>query len=162
MALETERRFTLKSEVKIQDLNVKQIRKITQSYLRGTGDWAVRIRKSESDGIATCTMTMKKSVSKDTSVELEVPITLGKYEEIYAVCSDHLLKTRYVVDENGTWEIDEYHHEGLTHKRVAEIEFDKGSQIQIPEWIDQEITGKREFSNAAIAMEISTKMVDKS
>jgi CYTH domain-containing protein len=162
MALEIERRFTLKPGVNPQDLNVVEVRNIIQSYLSETGSWAIRVRKTESENDTFYTLTMKKKVSSDTCVELEVPITLERYQDIFENCSYHLSKTRYVVEENGTWDIDEYHHEGLEHNMIAEIEFDQGNEIKIPDWVDNEITGIKEFSNESIAIKLSTRMVDKS
>jgi CYTH domain-containing protein len=69
------------------------------------------------------------------------------------LCSGPLIeKTRYLIEHAGhSWEVDEFHGEnaGLV---VAEIELrDPGEQIDLPDWIDREVTGDPRYYNANLA-----------
>lgn len=64
----------------------------------------------------------------------------------------HLRKTRHLVGHEGhIWEVDVYHGalEGLV---TAEIELQSEQEaVLLPAWLGQELTGRREWSNEALA-----------
>ena len=124
--------------------------RIDQCYLPGTGDWAIRARKRTSDSGTVYLLTMKKRQSDRTNVELETPVSQEMYAQIESVCGhDPLAKNRYVV---GRWEIDEFLNPELDGLIVAEIELSSENEVvDMPDWLGEEVTGRYEYANAAIA-----------
>ena len=89
------------------------------------------------------------SPSGNTRDEYEYEIPLGDANEILDNLCEHppIEKTRYrIVFKGHTWEVHEFAgaNRGLT---VAEVELkDAGEQVELPDWIDREVSGDSRYS----------------
>ena len=146
MNFEIERKFLVRMDWPRPD-HGKAIR---QGYLSREKQRTVRIRVEEGAGI----LTIKGPPEGLTRPEFEYRIPQA--DAVYLLdhlCSGPLIeKTRYLIEHAGhSWEVDEFHGEnaGLV---VAEIELrDPGEQIDLPDWIDREVTGDPRYYNANLA-----------
>jgi CYTH domain-containing protein len=99
-------------------------------------------------------LTLKGKRTHASATELEWDIPRGRAEEI--VRSKHhpsITKTRYCwKGEDGMiWEVDEFEG-GLAGLVIAEIELpDIDSDVVLPEWLGEEITGLHQWSNSTLA-----------
>ena len=151
MALEIERKFLLK---KTPCLVGADYQKMTQGYL-GYGPLTTRVRISSFNGEYPNAWLTIKSPPVTTSAcnEWEYEIPAAEAREILNQPGIMLLdKTRYHVIHLGEeWEVDEYHG-SLQGLWTAEIELPcEGAPVELPDWIGEEITGRREWSNECLA-----------
>ena len=146
MALEIERKFTVKNEdwkgLSYQENN------IAQGYLNSSPDRTVRIRISNNEGF----ITIKSKNSGAVRSEFEYSIPLNEATELLAMCEKPTIsKTRYLIDfKNHTWEVDVFKEEnqGLI---VAEIELSSQNEsFEIPKWIGEEVTHDKRYYNSAL------------
>jgi len=148
MAVETERRFLLASN-SWRD-HVVSCRFLAQGYLNTAPEVAVRIRRDGENSF----LTIKGSSTGASRPEFEYAIPNTDADQILKLlCKGRTVKkTRHNVPLNGhTWEIDVFEGEnsGLV---IAEVELQSELEhLTIPAWIGLEITGKHEYSNAALA-----------
>ena len=148
MAIEKERKFLLKGlPPKTEDgINIKQ------GYLivKGTKQFRVRIIDDKYAKIA-----YKSKIDSVSKLEFEFDIPLEEAQEMYKSCEHTLEKRRYKTTFDGNIvDIDIYENGSIPP--IVEIEF-TGELKRLPDYCGEEVTGKREFSNIAIAMKKTIK-----
>ena len=148
MPTECERRF------RVADLSVIEgcpAYKIVQGYLSDKGK-TTRVRIV--DGKQAFLTIKGKRKGKCSKQEYEYPIPLSDALEMLEYeCENRIIyKTRYIVYSNGNkFEVDVFEgpYEGLV---IAEVELHNENQrLRIPTWVGKELTGKRRYSNRALA-----------
>lgn len=123
---------------------------IRQGYLSAGEDGTVRVRIAGDRAY----LTIKGPTTGMSRDEYEYEIPPADAEEMLArMCRKRTIeKTRYRVPFGGhTWEVDEFSgdNRGLV---VAEVELaDEKEPVEIPEWIDREVTGDPRYYNANLA-----------
>jgi len=124
---------------------------VEQGYLAaGSGGLQVRLRKKGS----VLSLTYKQG-TRGQREEREIRLSLEQFNALWpATAGRRLTKVRYDVPwKKHTIEIDVYRgrHDGLV---VAEVEFDdqkSAAEFQRPDWLGRDVTGKRKYSNVALA-----------
>jgi adenylate cyclase len=145
MAIETERKFLVKSE--FRHLAVKEI-KITQSYLSIDPDKTIRLRIADTNAFLTIkSRLLRESIARN---EWEFPIPMSDAIEMVGIClPGKIVKTRYLIPSGRhTFQVDVFHdkNEGLV---IAEIELSsEDEQFEIPDWLGEEVSGKPEYNNS--------------
>jgi len=145
MAIETERKFLVKSE--FRHLAIKEI-KIIQSYLVKDIDKTIRLRISDDKAFLTIkSRPRKNSISRN---EWEIQISVTDAEEMMQLClPGRITKTRYLIPSGKhIFEVDVFHekHEGLV---IAEIELtSEDEHFEKPDWLGEEVTGNPQYYNA--------------
>lgn len=156
--LEIERKFLIHSN-RI-DLSLLPFSKIKQGYILRADTGSVRIRIEEKkifDKLDNNThystdsyLMIKKRVDEMSNQEITIPL---EYEAALEMLEKNcykppIEKTRYICQINELkWEIDvfEGHRKGLI---LAEIEIlSREQKIDLPDWIDKEVTGQPEYYN---------------
>lgn len=149
MVVEIERRFLVESPpLAVQDVLGEQMR---QGYLALDGSVAVRVRITASAALLTV-----KAGDGLARTEVEVPLDPAEAEQLWHHTTQARIdKTRRAVPlpDGGVVDLDEYHGplDGLW---TAEVEFaDEAAAHSFvpPAWFGVEVTGHREWSNAALA-----------
>lgn len=131
-----------------------------QAYIASGEDRSVRVRIMD---CARAKLTIKIGRQLLARDEFEYEIPLADAQEMSKTALGIVLeKTRYRVEHNGyVWEVDVYAgtYAGLI---VAEVEIEhEDANPDIPEWIGEEITGDRRYSNVVMATEdLSRELVD--
>lgn len=143
--------------------------KITQHYLKNTGDWAIRVRQIEDitdrgNGWETTyeyVQTMKYRISDRESIEIEETIDATSFEFLASdrtLTTPALIKNRHRVSYPNTkyvWEIDEFLNLEYAGLVVAEIELDKPDCVfPFPFWIGKEVTADKKYRNARMARKL--------
>lgn len=145
--MEVERKFRV-SHVPVEVGDGVRLR---QAYLAIDGDVEVRIRDEGGD----YSLTVKGGHGLERA-EVEVPIDAGQFEALWPLAGDrHLEKSRAKVPlaEGVVAEVDRYAGK-LAGLAVVEVEFDHREQAEAfepPPWFGEELTGRRGWSNAALA-----------
>lgn len=127
-----------------------------RDHLASTASWTTRLRRRNGQFI----LTYKARISDDTSLELEWSVEEGMAQRLLAKGPfPSVEKTRYVLtgSDGLSWEIDEF--EGaLAGLVLAEVELSSSSQaVALPQWVGQEITGLRSWSNRALAETLASR-----
>ena len=149
MAVEIEHKFLLANNDWRQQVSYSV--KYKQGYLSAVATSSIRVRISNDQAW----LNIKSATIGTHRHEYEYEIPLSDAQEIITnLCSKPIIeKTRHIViNENNTWEIDEFEGEnqGLI---VAEIELDETGQIfSKPPWIGLEVTGDLRYYNNNLAM----------
>lgn len=122
---------------------------MTQGYLCTDPERTVRIRIEEGKGV----LAIKGRGTGISRPEYEYEVPLAEAKELLALCTGALVsKTRhYIPHGNHTWEVDVFKgdNEGLV---TAEIELGSEDELyEIPEWIGEDVTSDRRYSNASLA-----------
>lgn len=154
MALEIERRFLVAGDG--WRSQVRCSHNLRQGYLTtGPGRLTVRVRQAR-DG---AWLTLKAPASGDGLIrhEFEYPIPMADATELLALAPAVLAKCRHVLNlPGGEWVVDVF--EGANAPLVlAEVEVsdlqarERLQALAVPAWCVQEITGRGELSNAALA-----------
>ncbi len=143
--LEIERKFLVKNTVRAV-LNEKQPIRIAQCYLVNEKFKSVRIRIADNSAF----LTIKNAASGITRKEFEYEIPRNEAEDIVQTFDLKVLrKQRYQIMHNSKlWEVDVFggRLQGLV---LAEIELNaEDEKIQLPEWIDLEVTHDASYLNA--------------
>jgi adenylate cyclase len=146
MAIEIERKFRVKGDA-WRTLGEGIIYR--QGYLLAEVGRTVRVRIAGNTGY----LTIKGATNKFSRPEFEYPIPSTDAEELLEMCDRPLIeKIRYRVPNGSlTWEIDEFfgENQGLI---VAEIELKSAEQqVELPEWIGEEVTHDPRYYNANLA-----------
>ena len=146
MNLEIERRFLVKRDKFTYPQDKKSIK---QSYIFIENFQVLRVRQIGNQ----CFLTYKYKKSTLERFEFEYKIPKDDAEKLFSLSKNYIIqKTRYYIpDNNLTWEIDEFHglNEGLF---IAEIELSsKDEEIDIPDWIDTEISANNKYLNFSLA-----------
>ena len=147
---EIERKFTIKGyDYRIQAYEMRNIR---QGLLNTHGKNEVRVTIRDQ----YAWICIKSNEDNINRFEWEHPISVEEAETLLKTCcvSRIIEKTRYMVlsGEGLIWEVDEFHgdDEGLV---IAEIEVpSKDYEIEIPEWVDEEVTGNRKYYNHTLCL----------
>ena len=130
---------------------------VEQGYLAvGRGGLQVRLRKKGS----VLSLTYKEGTG-GVREEREIRLSLEQFNALWpATAGRRLTKVRYDVPwKKHTIEIDVYRgrHQGLV---VAEVEFDdqkSAAEFQRPDWLGRDVTGKRKYSNVALAHDATVR-----
>ena len=115
--------------------------------------WTVRLRCLDGDWILTC----KSRRDRISAYELEWDLNeIERKWDVDLATYPHIIKTRYVVYTNdGMWEVDEFESQ-LAGLVLAEIELDDANtNVDLPSWVGQEITGLDGWSNKSLAQTLS-------
>lgn len=149
MAKEIERKFLVRDPSVLAGLTG---RRLVQGYL-STFPVTTRVRIAGDDAF----LTIKGPPTGISCGEWEYPIPLADALEMLALCGDLIIeKTRYeIAVGERTFEVDVFHglHEGLV---LAEVELpDADAHVDIPDWVGREVSGSREYSNAALALKFA-------
>lgn len=155
--LEIERKFLVKLEV-WEILNKIKPKELVQGYLTKNekGSVRVRIETTPGDGNSFYTeayLMSKTKIDDMSNNETVDQITVENAERIINnFCEKVIKKKRYLVfnvEADGTrrmWEVDVFTTSNLV---LAEIELKSADElIEIPEWIDREVTGESQYYNA--------------
>jgi adenylate cyclase len=145
MARETERKFLVKGE--FAHLAVKEI-KIIQTYLSIDPNKTIRLRIADDE--AFLTIKDKPERNRIGRNEWEFKIPVKDATEMMSICvPGKIVKSRFLIPSGKhTWEVDVFHdkNEGLI---IAEIELGSDNEsFEKPEWLGEEVTGRREYYNA--------------
>ncbi len=146
MAIEIERKFLVKGEAWRSQATGILYR---QGYLLANQGKTVRVRRAGDRGY----LTIKGATQGISRHEFEYDIPLSDAEELLNMCDRPLIeKTRYTLQHKGlTWEVDEFwgDNKGLI---IAEVELtDPDQSVQLPDWIDREVSADPRYFNAALA-----------
>ncbi len=159
MAVETERKFIIeKPSLSILALQEGYFSaEIKQSYLETDKNETRRVREYIRDNTPKYFETTKRRISPISAVEAEREIGKAEYEALLKELkkgSRTITKTRHSFPyRERIIEIDVY-PEWKKHA-IMEIELaDEREEINVPDFIKihQEVSGKREYSNASLAM----------
>lgn len=149
MQKEIEYKFLLKKSLSKKFLKKCNLLKIEQGYLQKNNDLRVRIvNKKEA------VMTLKKGKGLVRN-EYEHEIELNFAKELIKTSVYKLSKLRYeyVHFDGKKWELDYYPKIDLW---VAEIELkNKKEEFKIPDFIGENVTGMKKYSNKKLAKLIS-------
>ena len=148
MAIEIEHKFLLLND-DWRKLVIKSVI-FKQGYLNSLPTSSIRVRVSNN----TAWLNIKSATIGNQRNEYEYEIPLNDANEIIELlcCKPVIEKTRhYIIFENHTWEIDEFHGEnqGLI---VAEIELETiDTKFIRPAWIGDEVTQDLRYYNNNLA-----------
>jgi adenylate cyclase len=150
MAVEIERKFLLRTEEwrnYIQASNALQ-----QGYILYGDDRNLRIRIKNGNA-ARLTIKIGSSSLVRSEYEYDVPLN-DAFEMLDQAQGIVIEKTRHLVHwDNHMWEIDEFSgaYLGLI---TAEVELESTEEVPtMPEWIGEEVTSDRRYSNQTLATE---------
>jgi CYTH domain-containing protein len=125
---------------------------IAQGYLVPSGEVEVRLRRQDDQHWLTF-----KRRSGLVREEINLPLTGAQWDELWPLTlGKRLTKLRYEIPlAPWTVEIDVYggKNEGIV---VAEVEFpseEEAMAFQPPDWLGEEVTGRREYANPLLAIE---------
>lgn len=147
MHLEIERRFLASPEALRECVTGCSI---VQGYLRADDRMTVRVRVAGDEGF----LTIKGKRSGYVRLEHENRISLEMARRLLArLPAERVVeKTRYLVEvEGAVWEVDVFAglNAGLI---IAEIELDRPDRAFVPpDWIGEEVTQDRRYSNSGLA-----------
>jgi len=153
MGVEIERKFLVKKEL-VKSLLVNGT-PFEQGYILTQDFTTVRVRIAGDCAF----ITIKGEATGFSRSEFEYPIPLEDAREMLeTLCGNTIAKKRFLVDyKNHTFEIDEFYgdNEGLI---VAELELKSELEVvELPHWIDSEVTGNHRYSNSNLAIDPFTK-----
>ena len=148
MGREIERKFLLASLP--ADRLQGEGERIDQGYVAIDAVAEVRVRRR--GGQSTLTI---KSAPARTRVEEEIDIDEARFATLWELTAGRrVVKTRYLVEHDGsTIELDEY-HDALSGLVTAEVEFPDepaSDAFDAPPWLGREITGDRRYANQTLA-----------
>tara|TARA_B100000214_G_C23790662_1_gene545730 strand:- start:89 stop:583 length:495 start_codon:yes stop_codon:yes gene_type:complete len=148
MGIEIERRFLVVSEDWKSQIILSE--NFSQAYLNSNLDeWSTRVRIIDNK---KAFLTLKSSLNGLTNYEYEYSIPIKDAIDLTKLSKYKIIKTRYQLNINKkNWVVDIFDgsNSSLT---IAEIELkNEAEHIQVPSWCDQELTGIKSFSNAALA-----------
>lgn len=150
MAQEIERRFLVGSNA--WQALVSRSEPLVQGYLsQGREGFTVRVRLGSSQAWLTLKAPTANPIVRH---EFEYPLPLGEAQSLLALTPWRLEKTRHHLElDGGDWVVDVF--EGANAPLlIAEVELAQAdAPLAIPSWCGEEITGRGEFSNAALAVQ---------
>ncbi|AKD54875.1 CYTH domain-containing protein [Spirosoma radiotolerans] len=144
MSVEIERKYLVKGD-EWKKLGEGQLYR--QGYLSPHPERTVRIRTVNDRGY----LTIKGKTVGASRSEYEYPIPYADAQAMLdQLCERPIIeKMRYRIPYEGLiWEVDEFHGENLG-LIVAEVELsDEQQQINLPDWVDKEVTDEPRYYNA--------------
>jgi len=148
--MEIERKYLVNRESWEQIRHKAVKTSIRQGYLSTDPGRTIRIRISGDKAW----LTIKGATRGISRSEFEYEIPLDEGLQLMEMVKTPLVeKNRYVIDYNNfTWEVDEFFgdNEGLL---IAEVELESESdQPELPDWIGEEVTPDRRYSNLNLAL----------
>ena len=157
MNLEIERRFLIKNN-KWRKYIINQAL-IVQGYLSSNNDgWIVRLRSENKQ----FKLTLKKHIIQSTSLEFDYEINSNEGNQILSNIKNKIEKERFYLKINEKdWIVDIFkdRNEPL---EIAEIELESQQEtIIIPDFISEEITGIKMFSNYQLSINPFSSWSDK-
>ena len=130
-----------------------------QVLFQSEKDWTVRVRFRDERTV----FTLKGRRTNASAIELEWPIERALGDALVSLEEyPRVEKTRYEWrgSDGMLWEIDEFEG-GLLGLVLAEIELQNIEQpVELPEWVQLEITGNRAWSNSNLAYRSSRIILD--
>jgi adenylate cyclase len=146
MAIEIERKFLVHADKVPFPSEGSEIR---QGYIFREDKGIVRIRTIDESAF----ITVKGKVTENGGSEFEYPIPVIDAHYMLSEFSEaEIQKTRYKIRDGWhTWEVDIFHgaNKGLI---LAEVELAFVSEeVQIPDWVKEEVTGNKEYFNSNLA-----------
>ncbi|MCC5637299.1 CYTH domain-containing protein [Nostoc sp. CHAB 5844] len=147
MAKEIERKFLVQGDA-WRKLGTGSVYR--QGYIATQKAVTVRVRIANNRGY----LTIKSPIVNYSRSEFEYEIPVADAQEMLDTLCDRPLieKVRYKIELNGLiWEIDEFDgdNKGLI---LAEVELsDAQQQVEIPEWIGEEVSTDRKYFNSNLA-----------
>lgn len=155
MGIEIERRWLIEQDVSEVLKGQLGEQKVEQSYIVDTGGWVQRIRvvisKHHPDRFY---MTMKRPSAGFSNHEIEFEISVKTFRELEAHTGPTLIKQRHFIAHGPlTIELDVFRNFKLINLIIAEVELpSEDHPFTPPDWFGTEITGKKAYSNVALAM----------
>ncbi|HMR94845.1 MAG TPA: hypothetical protein PKE05_04865 [Microthrixaceae bacterium] len=143
--VERERKF-LVADVGFLDGHTPE--RIAQAYIVSNESVELRVRLGSGSSLLTI-KSGEAFVVRD-EFEFELP-SRDLATALFDTSALVILKDRYsVVSDGGVWDVDVFlgRNKGLV---VAEIEFDEGQLITIPEWCGEEVTADPKYYNRSLA-----------
>lgn len=138
---------------------VARLNEEEQVLFQSEKDWTVRVRFRDERTV----FTLKGRRTNASAIELEWPIERTLGEALVSLEEyPRVEKTRYEWrgSDGMLWEIDEFEG-GLLGLVLAEIELQNIEQpVELPEWVQLEITGNRAWSNSNLAYRSSRIILD--
>lgn len=130
-----------------------------QVLFQSEKDWTVRVRFRDERTV----FTLKGRRTNASAIELEWPIERALGDALVSLEEyPRVEKTRYEWrgSDGMLWEIDEFEG-GLLGLVLAEIELQNIEQpVELPEWVQLEITGNHAWSNSNLAYRSSRIILD--
>ena len=157
MNLEIERRFLIKNN-KWRKYIINQVL-IVQGYLSSNNDgWIVRLRSEDTQ----FKLTLKKHIIQSTSLEFDYEINSNDGNQILSNIKDKIEKERFYLKINEkNWIVDIFQDRNAPLE-IAEIELESQQEtIIIPDFISEEITGIKMFSNYQLSINPFSSWSDK-
>ena len=148
MNYEIERRFLIKNN-NWRKYIINQV-PIVQGYLSSNNDgWIVRLRSEDKQ----FKLTLKKHIIQSTSLEFDYEINSNEGNQILSNIKDKIKKERFYLKINDkNWIVDIF-QDGNAPLEIAEIELEPEQEtIMIPDFISEEITGIKNFSNYQLSI----------
>jgi CYTH domain-containing protein len=158
MAQEIERKYLVRNDAWRDDIASSS--RFLQAYIAVADDRSVRVRIMDDE---KAKLTIKIGTELFSRSEFEYEIPLADAKDMAAGATGIVLdKTRYTVEHQGyVWEVDVYSgiYDGLV---VAEVELQSETERPpIPDWIGEDVTGDRRYSNAVMAnQDLSRELLD--
>jgi len=124
---------------------------LEQGYL-AMHDPSVRVRVSNDSAWITIKGVSKEGGLVRDEYEYAIPVADGR--AIMGLCKKTLRKVRYKVSFGGkTWEVDHFLGplEGLWLAEVEVESTEEARNVELPPWVNTEVTGDERYTNAYLA-----------
>ena len=151
MGMEIEKKFTIKQLP--ADLDKYDHHMIEQTYL--TTSPTIRVRREDDRYY----MTYKGVGGSNTSLsheEYNLPLTAEAYETLSSKADGNIIRKKRVLIPYGSHTIElDIFDEPFRPLIIAEVEFpsvDEAEAFMPPGWFDEEVTDRREYRNAYLAL----------
>lgn len=129
----------------------KYLSEIKHGVINAVGPRVLRIRNEEGCQPIFCMKVDLKGAMERVEVELETPELDAMY--LVQTCREKVLrKSRFRLTHSGKlWEVDAF-NDPFNGLLTAEIELKHARELfEVPPWVGEEVTFRREFSNRALA-----------
>ena len=150
--LEIERRFLVNRKVAEEMAYGHNMIEIEQVYLGRTGEWSIRSRKIGKIE-PKFRLTMKRPIANGTNVEIEQAGDPKTHMHFFLQAGVALEKRRYRIplSSGHILELDLFDNHVLDALAIAEVELGSiDEDVALPDWIGDEVTGQKGFSNASL------------
>lgn len=131
---------------------------IFQSYLEGTGDWAIRCRRIKDGEQEKYFLTMKQPKTIIEAEELETEVSKNFFDEMAALCRPPLVKRRAKILVDGLlWELDSFLNPELDDLEIVEVEVPTvDTQFAQPSWVGLCLNNSQMYKNVNLAKDIKS------